>query len=69
MTEKAGKSTGIMNHLTYHHHPEEKQSAKVDEADLVETLEQKMKTNLVFQISPITKVKKLKHADVYSSSD
>jgi hypothetical protein len=60
-----------MNHLTYHHHPEKKQSdaAKVEEADLVETLEQKLKTNLVFQISPITKMKKLNHADVYSSND
>ena len=49
--------------MAYHHHSEEKQSeaAKVEEADQVETLEQKlMKTNRVFQISPITKVKKLK---------
>jgi hypothetical protein len=37
-----------MNHFTHHHHPEEKQSeeAKVEEAELVETLAQKLKTNL-----------------------
>jgi hypothetical protein len=43
-----------MNHLTYHHHPEEKRSevAKVEEAELVETLAQKLKTNLILPISP-----------------
>jgi hypothetical protein len=37
-----------MNHFTHHHHPEEKQSeeAKVEEAELVETLAQKLNTNL-----------------------
>jgi hypothetical protein len=53
-TNAAALKKRSMNHLTYHHHPEEKRSevAKVEEAELVETLAQKLKTNLILPISP-----------------